>query len=162
VDLSRASLHVASRHARGQGCPESVFACGRAESLPFADASFDIVWCTDVLEHLSDLPVAIAQVVRVLKPGGLFLYDTINRTWLSRLLVIWFWEYLAGLAPQGTHDWRLFIRPQELCRLLTQHDMQCGAIRGMLPFWLSPWQGWRFRLVRYPGILYLGYAVKTG
>jgi hypothetical protein len=56
----------------------------------------------------------------------------------------------------------LFIRPQELCRLLTQHDMQCGAIRGMLPFWLSPWQGWRFRLVRYTGILYLGYAVKTG
>ena len=160
VDLSRASLHVASRHARGHGRPESVFGCSRAESLPFADASFDIVWCTDVLEHLSDLPAAIAQIVRVLKPGGLFLYDTINRTWLSRPLVIWFWEYLAGLAPRGTHDWRLFIRPQELCRLLTQHDMQCGAIRGMLPFWLSPWQGWRFRLVRYTGILYLGYAVK--
>ncbi|HSX77055.1 MAG TPA: bifunctional 2-polyprenyl-6-hydroxyphenol methylase/3-demethylubiquinol 3-O-methyltransferase UbiG [Candidatus Saccharimonadia bacterium] len=160
VDLSRASLHVASRHGRGHGHPKSVFACGRAESLPFADASFDIVWCTDVLEHLSDLPAAIAQIARVLKPGGLFLYDTINRTWLSRPLVIWFWEYLAGLAPRGTHDWRLFIRPQELCRLLTQHDMQCGAIRGMLPVWLSPRQGWRFRLVRYTGILYLGYAVK--
>lgn len=70
VDLSRASLHVASRHARGHGCLESVFACSRVEFLPFADASFDIVWCTDVLEHLSDLPVAIAQIARVLKPGG--------------------------------------------------------------------------------------------
>jgi len=38
--------------------------------------------------------------------------------------------------------------------------MQSGAIRGMLPVWLSPWQGWHFRLVRYTGILYLGYAVK--
>jgi 2-polyprenyl-6-hydroxyphenyl methylase/3-demethylubiquinone-9 3-methyltransferase len=160
MDLSRASLHVASCHTRGHGHPESVFACGRAESLPFADASFDIVWCTDVLEHLSDLPAAIAQIARVLKPGGFFLYDTINRTWLSRPLVIWFWEYFAGLAPRGTHDWRLFIRPQELHRLLTQHDMQCGAIRGMLPVWLSPRQGWRFRLVPYTGILYLGYAVK--
>src|SRR5206468_7310656 len=55
VDLSRASLYVASCHTRGHGHPGTVFACGRAESLPFADASFDIVWCTDVLEHLSDL-----------------------------------------------------------------------------------------------------------
>jgi 2-polyprenyl-6-hydroxyphenyl methylase/3-demethylubiquinone-9 3-methyltransferase len=160
LDLSCASLHVASRHIRGYGHPEAVFTCGRAESLPFADASFDVVWCTDVLEHLSNLPAAIAQVARVLKPGGLFLYDTINRTWLARPLVIWFWEYLAGLAPRGTHDWRLFIPPQELFRLLTQHGMLPGTIRGMLPVWSSPWQGWRFRLVRYTGILYLGYAVK--
>jgi 2-polyprenyl-6-hydroxyphenyl methylase/3-demethylubiquinone-9 3-methyltransferase len=88
------------------------------------------------------------------------LYDTINRTWLSRPLVIWFWEYLAGLAPRGTHDWHLFIKPQELCGLLSQHGMRPGAIHGMLPIWLSPWQGWHFRLVRYTGILYLGYAVK--
>jgi 2-polyprenyl-6-hydroxyphenyl methylase/3-demethylubiquinone-9 3-methyltransferase len=155
-DLSHASLHVASRHIRGQ----AVFACGRAESLPFADASFDVVWCTDVLEHLPDRPAALCQIARVLKPGGLFLYDTINRTWLSRLLVIWFWEYLAALAPRGTHDWHLFITPQELRCLLTQHSMQPSAIRGMLPVWLSPWQGWHFRLMRYTGILYLGYAVK--
>jgi len=160
VDLSRASLYVASCHTRGHSHPEAVFACGRAESLPLADASFAIVWCTDVLEHLTDLRIAITQITRVLKPGGLFLYDTINRTWLSRALVIWFWEYLAGLAPRGTHDWRLFIRPQELRCLLTQHSMQFGAIRGMLPVWLSPRQGWCFRLVRYTGILYLGYAVK--
>src|SRR5262249_225855 len=133
---------------------------GRAESLPLADASFDIVWCTDVLEHLTDLRIAITQITRVLKPGGLFLYDTINRTWLSRALVIWFCEYLAGLPPPGPTDWRLFIRPQELRRLLTQYGMRCGAICGMLPVWLSPWQGWRFRLVRYTGVLYLGYAVK--
>jgi hypothetical protein len=54
----------------------------------------------------------------------------------------------------------LFIKPQELCGLLSQHGLQPGAIRGMLPIWLSPWQDWHFRLVRYTGILYLGYAVK--
>src|SRR5712691_2786826 len=157
VDLSRASLHVASRHVRGRGHPESVFLCGRAEELPFADASFDVVWCTDVLEHLAGLPAAIAQIARVLKPGGLFLYDTINRTWLSRLLGIWFWEYLAGLAPRGTHDWHQFITPQELWRLLTQHGLQPGTIRGMLPVWLPFRQGWRFCLICYTGVLSLGY-----
>ena len=147
--------------AVGTAILSQLFACGRAESLPFADASFDIVWCTDVLEHLSDLPAAIAQIARVLKPGGLFLYDTINRTWLSRPLVIWFWEYLAGLAPRGTHDWRLFLRPPGTPPSAdpTRHAVVVPS-SGMLPVWLSPRQGWRFRLVRYTGILYLGYAVK--
>src|SRR5205809_4052206 len=146
LDLAQTSLRVAHRHMRGCDAPEPVFLCGRAEDLPFADASFDVVWCTDVLEHLAGLPAAIAQIARILKPGGLFLYDTINRTWLSRLLGIWFWEYLAGLAPRGTHDWHRFIPPQELRRLLTHHGLQPGTIRGMLPVWLPFRQGWRFRL----------------
>jgi 2-polyprenyl-6-hydroxyphenyl methylase/3-demethylubiquinone-9 3-methyltransferase len=160
LDLSQTSLRVAHRHMRGRDDPAPVFLCGRAEDLPFADASFDVVWCTDVLEHLTGLPAAIAQIARILKPGGLFLYDTINRTWLSRLLGIWFWEYLAGLAPRGTHDWHQFITPQELRGLLTHHGLQPGTIRGMLPIWLPCRQGWRFRLIRYTGILYLGYAVR--
>src|SRR5215467_8355141 len=88
LDLSRATLHVAARRTRCLGRPEAVFVCGQAETLPFANATFDVVWCTDVLEHLADLPAAIAQMARVLIPGGLFLYDTINRSWPSRLLVI--------------------------------------------------------------------------
>ena len=160
LDPSRTSLCVARHHTHRGDDPAPVFLCGWAEALPFADASFDVVWCTDVLEHLADLPAAITQIARVLKPEGLFLYDTLNRTWLSRLLVIWFWEYLASLAPRGTHDWHRFITPHELRRLLLHHGLQPGAIRGMLPLWLSFRQGWRFRLVRYTGVLYLGYAVK--
>jgi 2-polyprenyl-6-hydroxyphenyl methylase/3-demethylubiquinone-9 3-methyltransferase len=160
LDLSQASLHVAARQLCRSGGLEAVFICGRAEALPFADASFEVVWCTDVLEHLADLPAALAQMARVLKPGGLFLYDTINRSWLSRLLVIGFWESLARMAPRGTHDWRLFITPPELHRLLTHYGLQPGAIQGMLPVWRLPWHGWQFRLIRYPGILYLGSAVK--
>jgi 2-polyprenyl-6-hydroxyphenyl methylase/3-demethylubiquinone-9 3-methyltransferase len=160
LDLSWPSLCVARRHTQESYDPAPVFLRGWAEALPFADASFDVVWCTDVLEHLADLPAAIMHIARVLKPGGLFLYDTINRTWLSRLLAIWFWEYLAGLAPRGTHDWHRFIPPPELRHLLLQHGLQPGAIRGMLPIWLPFRHGWRFRLIRSTGVLYLGYAVK--
>ena len=131
----------------------------RLKRSPLPTPALRSLWCTDVLEHLADRPAAIAQMP-VLKPGGLFLYDTINRSWLSRLLVIGFWEYLARVAPRGTHDWQLFLTPAELHRLLTDHGLQPGAIQGMLPVWWSPWHGWRFRLIRYTGILYLGYAVK--
>jgi 2-polyprenyl-6-hydroxyphenyl methylase/3-demethylubiquinone-9 3-methyltransferase len=160
LDLSWASLRVAACHHREAGQAMPGFACARAEALPLVHTSVDVVWCTDVLEHLTDLSTAIAQIAHVLKPGGLFLYDTLNRTWLSRLLAIGFWEYVAGLAPRGTHDWRLFITPPELYRLLTHYDLQPQGIHGMLPVWVSPQQGWRFRLTRYTGILYLGYAVK--
>jgi 2-polyprenyl-6-hydroxyphenyl methylase / 3-demethylubiquinone-9 3-methyltransferase len=160
LDRSRASLYEAHRHTH-QLCPRPDFLCGQAEALPFADASFDVVWCTDVLEHLADLPAAVAQIARVLTPGGHLLYDTINRTWLSRLLVIGFGECLAGLAPRGTHDWQLFRTPSELERLLAEHGLQHGPRRGMLPLW-HPRRGWRFHLCRYTGVQYLGYAMKRG
>jgi len=84
LDLSQASLYVAACQTRRPGCPAAVYTCGRAEALPFADASFEVVRCTDVLEHLADRPAAIAQIARVLKPGGLFLYDTmvVFQIWL--------------------------------------------------------------------------------
>jgi len=160
LDLSQRSLRAARRPTHGHDDPAPVFLCGRAEDLPFADASFDVIWCTDVLEHLDNLPAAIAHIARILKPGGLLLYDTINRTWLSQLLGIWFWEYVARQAPRGTHDWHRFITPQELGRLLTQHGLQPGTICGMLPIWLPFRHGWRFHLIRYTGVLYLGYAVR--
>ena len=152
LDLSWASLHVAPARPAGPAVlRRSLRVDGLA--LPFADASFEVVWCTDVLEHLADRPAAIAQMARVLKPGGLFLYDTINRSWLSRLLVIGFWEYLARVAPRGTHDWRLFLTPARTPPPADHHGLQPGAIQGMLPVWWSPWHGWRFRLIRYTGIL---------
>ena len=150
---------MAGQHAKMSGLSID-YRVGTGEHLPVADGAVDIVLCVDVLEHVRDLDAVISEIRRVLKPGGLFLFDTINRTWLSRLLGIWFWEYLAGLAPRGTHDWHRFIPPQELQRLLTHHGLQPGTIRGMLPVWLPFRQGWRFRLIRYTGVLYLGYAVR--
>ena len=52
------------------------------------EASFDIVACCDVLEHVDDLSLVIGEVARTLKPGGVFCYDTVNRTWLSKVALI--------------------------------------------------------------------------
>jgi 2-polyprenyl-6-hydroxyphenyl methylase / 3-demethylubiquinone-9 3-methyltransferase len=134
VDPSQESLTAAGEHAATQGLAIG-YQRGSGEALPFADDSFDVVYCCDVLEHVNDLRQVIAETARVLKPGGVYLYDTINRTPRSRLVIIkllqeWRW---TALMPPRLHDWDRFIRPAELARLLEQHGLQPGGLRGLKP-----------------------------
>ena len=78
----------------------------------------DAVTCFDVLEHIPDKETTLSEIFRVLKPGGWLFLDTLNKTTLSKAVVIWLGEVLLRLIPRGTHDWRDFIRPPELQRLL--------------------------------------------
>ena len=84
VDPSERSVRVAADHARQSGL-DIRYLTGAGESLPFEDRSFGAVFCCDVLEHVRDLPKVISEISRVLKPGGIFYYDTLNRTWTSLL-----------------------------------------------------------------------------
>ena len=134
VDPSEESLTAARTHAASQRLAIA-YRCASGEALPFADESFDVVYCCDVLEHVNDLPRVIAETARVLKPGGIYLYDTINRTPQSRLIVIkllqeWRW---TSLMPPRLHDWNMFIRPAELRHLLEQHGLVPGGMTGLKP-----------------------------
>jgi 2-polyprenyl-6-hydroxyphenyl methylase/3-demethylubiquinone-9 3-methyltransferase len=134
VDPSQESLAAAREHAATQGLAIG-YQRGSGEALPFVADSFDVVYCCDVLEHVNDLRQVIAETARVLKPGGVYLYDTINRTPQSRLLVIkllqeWRW---TALMPPRLHDWNMFIRPAELGRLLEQHGLLPGGLTGLKP-----------------------------
>ena len=134
VDPSEASLAAARAHAAGQGLAID-YQRATGEALPFADASFDIVYCCDVLEHVADLGQVIAETARVLKPGSTYLYDTINRTPQSRLIMIMLlqeWPWTA-MMPPGLHDWRMFIRPSELRRALERHGLVPGCLTGLKP-----------------------------
>ena len=101
IDPSERSLQVARSHASLGGLRIG-YQKGRGEALPYRDGSFDVVFCCDVLEHVRDLPQVISEVSRVLKPGGIFCYDTINRTLRSKLVAIKIaqvWRRWAFLPP---------------------------------------------------------------
>ncbi|MFD4998328.1 bifunctional 2-polyprenyl-6-hydroxyphenol methylase/3-demethylubiquinol 3-O-methyltransferase UbiG [Streptomyces buecherae] len=124
VDPSGPSLKAAAEHARAEGLSIR-YQEGFAEQLDFPDASFDLVYCCDTLEHVTDTSRAISEAVRVLKPGGYYLYDTINRTFRSRLGMIKMaqdWKSVR-FAPKDLHDWNGFIKPAELHALFRTHGL---------------------------------------
>lgn len=137
VDPAQELLNVAKSHAKQESLAID-YRYGTGEHIPAADGSFDLVVCVDVLEHVSDVNLVLAEVNRVLKPGGLFLYDTINRTLFSFLWMILTLEWISGRIPRGTHDWRMFIKPEEMrVRLVGsgfEHLDQSGIVMKALGF----------------------------
>src|SRR5262245_36275354 len=129
VDPSAPAIAAAKRHAVENGLAID-YRVGTGEHLPVADNAVDIVVCVDVLEHVRDLDAVIDETRRVLKPGGLFLFDTINRTWLSKLAIVTLGEIVLRLGPRGTHDPALFIRPEELRAKLEQRNLIMAADLG--------------------------------
>jgi 2-polyprenyl-6-hydroxyphenyl methylase / 3-demethylubiquinone-9 3-methyltransferase len=132
VDPSPASIGTARAHAAGRGIPID-YRVGTGEQLPVPDAAFDVACCCDVLEHVSDLGRVISETARVLKPGGLYLFDTINRTRKSKLLAIKVTQQwpLTRLTDIAIHDWDMFITPAELTVVLERHGLSLGELTGL-------------------------------
>jgi len=157
IDPAAKAIEAARANAAGKGITYDV---GVGEALPYADGAFDHVVCVDVLEHVSDLDQVCREVARVLKPGGTFLFDTINRTLLARLAVITAAEDVLRLLPRGTHDPALFIKPAELRAALTQADLEMHAITGLGPRGLTRRLDPSFGKLPFTWIIYIGHATK--
>jgi 2-polyprenyl-6-hydroxyphenyl methylase/3-demethylubiquinone-9 3-methyltransferase len=134
VDLSERSLETARAHAQQEGLHIEYMAAP-AEDLPFDDDAFDLVYCCDVLEHVQSVERSVAEAARVLKAGGAYLYDTINRTRRSRLVIIKLlqeWDATRCMEPD-VHDWEMFIKPRELEATLRRHGLEPRDMVGLAP-----------------------------
>lgn len=180
IDPSEESLATAKKHAQTAGLAID-YQQGTGEAIPFADNAYPVVYCCDVLEHVRDLPRVIHEIHRVTKPGGVFFFDTLNRTFASNLVAIKIWQEWKSTAfmPARLHEWRMFIQPEELKGLLVQAGFEFKEFRGTSPNvsvlkMISLLRkrakgkidmkelGRSFRLVESDDlkILYMGYAVK--
>jgi len=131
IDISPGSIAVAQAHADQSGLSID-YRIGEATSLPFENGSFEIVSCCDMLEHVPDWKQVIAEAARVLKPGGLFFFDTINRTAKSKVTFIYGLQEssLTRLMPDNTHIWEMFITPDEIATALRVHGMMVEDMKG--------------------------------
>lgn len=119
-------------------------------------AQFDVVTCMELLEHVPDPGSVLGACATLLKPGGKLFVSTLNRTPLAFAVAIVGAEYLAGLLPKGTHDYKSFIRPAELAGWLRDAGLQLEDVSGLAydPVRRKAWVGKR------TDINYLACAVK--
>ena len=159
IDPAAAAIVAARSHAQTAG-HDIAYDVGMGEALPYSDAAFDAVVCVDVLEHVADLSRVLAEVARTLRPGGLFLFDTINRNPVARMATITVAEDILRLLPRGTHDPAMFIKPHELRRALTHAGMVPGPITGLGPRGINRRFDLTFGRLPLTTILYMGTARK--
>jgi 2-polyprenyl-6-hydroxyphenyl methylase/3-demethylubiquinone-9 3-methyltransferase len=159
IDPAKDAIAAASAHAQDTG-RDIRYDVGLGEALPYADASFDAVVCVDVLEHVQSLPRVISETARVLRPGGLFLFDTINRTPVARLATITMAEDVLKLLPKGTHDPDMFIKPSELRVELENAGFAVGMMVGLGPRGINGRGDITFGRVTGTMIIYMGTARK--
>ncbi|GLP96993.1 bifunctional 2-polyprenyl-6-hydroxyphenol methylase/3-demethylubiquinol 3-O-methyltransferase UbiG [Paraferrimonas sedimenticola] len=148
IDASEMSIKVAQAHARQSGLDIDYRHC-LAEHLN-SNFEFDIVLNTEVIEHVDDQAGLAQLCADLVADNGVLVMATLNRTVLSYLVAIIGAEYVMGLLPKGTHDWRYFVKPQEIRDYLKDKPMREYHACGMQFNPLSKrWRGTNSTAVNY-------------
>jgi 2-polyprenyl-6-hydroxyphenyl methylase/3-demethylubiquinone-9 3-methyltransferase len=131
IDLSTKPLRVAQLHALESGA-EVDYRETSAEALAAdAPASFDIVTCMEMLEHVPEPVSSVRACSALARPGGWVFFSTINRNPKSFLFAIVGAEYVLRLLPRGTHEYARFIRPSELASMTRDAGLDLVEILGL-------------------------------
>jgi 2-polyprenyl-6-hydroxyphenyl methylase/3-demethylubiquinone-9 3-methyltransferase len=131
IDMGEAPLQVARLHLLESGLEvnyERIPVERLAEERP---ASFDLITCMEMLEHVPDPASVVQACAKLVKPGGHLFFSTINRNPKSYLFAIVGAEYLLNLLPKGTHDYGKFIRPSELSTWTREAGLDSLSIKGL-------------------------------
>ena len=131
IDPSDKNVGIARAHATAMGL-DITYRAVTAEGLAAEGKSFDIVLALEVVEHVADLGAFLTACAALVKPGGIFIAATLNRTARAYALAIVGAEYVMGWLPRGTHDWNKFVTPAELTAGLQESGMRVTSISGIV------------------------------
>jgi 2-polyprenyl-6-hydroxyphenyl methylase/3-demethylubiquinone-9 3-methyltransferase len=140
ADPAERNIAVARAHAEGAGVAVD-YRCTTAEALSAAGETFDVVLAMEVVEHVNDVRAFVAACATMVKPGGLMIAATLNRTMKSFALAIVGAEYVLRWLPRGTHQWDKFVTPDELAAAMAGGGLAIGETTGVVynPF-ADRWQ----------------------
>ena len=140
ADPAEENIEVASIHARQSGVAVD-YRATTAEELAEAGERFDVVLAMEVVEHVADVDLFVATCAGMVKPGGMMIAATLNRTLKSFALAIVGAEYVLRWLPRGTHQWDKFVTPDELERAIERSGLRVTGERGVVynPF-ADRWQ----------------------
>ncbi len=129
IDAGDKNVTVARLHAEQSGV-EVDYRVATPEQLPPGEA-YDVVLSMEVVEHVPDVSAFLGHAAAHLKPGGVFMGATLNRTAKAWALAVVGAEYVLGWLPKGTHDWHKFVRPSEFSAMLRDHGITVRKMAGM-------------------------------
>lgn len=131
IDPAEKNIAAADLHAK-QGGLAIDYRAITAEALQETGATYDLVTCLEVIEHVPDQQQFVATIAKLVRPGGLLVLSTLNRTPKSYALAIVGAEYILGWLPRGTHDWTRFVTPGELASYSTAAGMTSFESEGIV------------------------------
>jgi 2-polyprenyl-6-hydroxyphenyl methylase / 3-demethylubiquinone-9 3-methyltransferase len=131
IDLAEKSLRVAQLHALESGARVQYRAVSAEDLAHQTPASFDVVTCMEMLEHVPDPESTVAACATLARAGGWVFFSTLNRNLRSFVMAIIGAEYLLRLLPRGTHEYARFIRPSELAGVARAAGLRVDELRGM-------------------------------
>jgi 2-polyprenyl-6-hydroxyphenyl methylase / 3-demethylubiquinone-9 3-methyltransferase len=126
IDAAEKNIRVASLHAEKMGL-DITYRCAAAEELT---TTYDIVLAMEIVEHVADVPAFLKAVASLAKPGGIVFMSTLNRTVKSYAMAIIGAEYVLRWLPRGTHEWKKFLKPSELCSGLRHEGLTIAHMTG--------------------------------
>jgi 2-polyprenyl-6-hydroxyphenyl methylase/3-demethylubiquinone-9 3-methyltransferase len=140
ADPAAENIAVARAHAKDNEIVID-YRATTAEELAAAGEQFDVVLAMEVVEHVADMPLFVDTCADMVKPGGLLIAATLNRTLKSFALAIIGAEYVLRWLPRGTHQWDKFVTPRELENAVEQTGLRVIGERGVVynPF-ADRWQ----------------------
>ncbi|MFT3811031.1 MAG: bifunctional 2-polyprenyl-6-hydroxyphenol methylase/3-demethylubiquinol 3-O-methyltransferase UbiG [Micropepsaceae bacterium] len=130
ADASEKNIRTAATHAAEQGLAID-YRATTAEDLAAAGESFDVILNMEVVEHVADVKLFMSSCAKMLRPGGMMVVATLNRTFKAWALAIVGAEYVLGWLPKGTHDWAKFLTPGEIRAALEGGGLTVGDLSGV-------------------------------
>ncbi len=131
VDASPRNIGVARTHAEGQGLAIDYRATTAEALLAAGEPTFDVVLNMEVIEHVADPARFLQDCLKLLAPGGLMIVATLNRTPKAMALAVLGAEYILRWLPIGTHDWKKFVKPDEILDALADEPVQVAGPFGV-------------------------------
>lgn len=131
IDLGEKALNVAKLHQLESGAKVSYQLISVEALAAKQPASFDVVTCMEMLEHVPNPSAIVAACAKLVKSGGSVFFSTINRNPKAYLFAVIGAEYVLNMLPKGTHDYAKFIKPSELSTWVRDSDLTVSGMRGM-------------------------------
>jgi 2-polyprenyl-6-hydroxyphenyl methylase/3-demethylubiquinone-9 3-methyltransferase len=130
VDAGAEAVAVARAHAEASGL-QIDYRVDDAGGLARGGERFDVVLALEIVEHVADRHAFLAALGALVKPHGILIGATLNRTARAFMLAIVGAEYVLGWVPRGTHDWRRFVRPSEFVAGLRRAGLVTERLIGL-------------------------------